>query len=242
MRPLIVSLDLECTGTEVERHHVVEIGLVVAQYVPRELHQLRAFDSFVTLGSFSSLVGWTLEELASADPEAMSVHGIPVGNILAAPRADAVDDLASQFLGGFDGAKVALGWNVAGFDLQFVRKFLPKTFDQLSYRTIDLNATLFLISGAFDMSYEKLKRWLKDEAKLAIDAAINVFAVSNRARFQWHSAFYDALAALEVWRILNRAVLPSGELLRRVNKDKNAANNRASFVHAYAEGLKAMVE
>jgi hypothetical protein len=50
----------------------------------------------------------------------------------------------------------ALGWNVGGFDLVFLRKYLPKTWGQFSYRTVDLT-TMVHVASVFTFSDAKAR-------------------------------------------------------------------------------------
>lgn len=87
---------------------------------------------------------------------------------------------------------IAIGWNVGTFDLRFIKKFLPLTFELFSYRTIDLNAVCFTIDPIHGV--DKLKKRVKTYAK-------NVIGSEN-----WHDALYDAKASLIAWERLKELI------------------------------------
>lgn len=80
--------------------------------------------------------------------------------------------------------RLAVGWNVAGYDRRFVDLHLPYLRRVLSYRTVDLNALCFGLDGKGGVSWKDWKREAKTYANKFIDP-------SKR-----HDAEVDAQAAL----------------------------------------------
>lgn len=147
---------------------------------------------------FSSVIGYEPGTYLM-DPVSMAVHGISVEAIGSASRPAEVDDALYGWLVdvGVEVSKKALvpvGFNVGGYDMRFVRRFLPRTASVISRRVEDLNSAAYLMGGAvsFEGSTPSSSGWKRiGKARAAqrlagqgVDAA-------------WHDAGYDAQAALE---------------------------------------------
>lgn len=156
--------------------------------------------------TFESLIGhepgWYQTEQASA------VHRIPDEDIISAERADQVDRRLYRWLqdrledararGEHTGLRpfVPVGWNVGGFDMPFVREFLPESSALISRRSLDLNALCFSFEDA-RVTYLgercSFHRW----KHLAND-----YAGAFLGEDGWHDALFDARAALEAHKFL----------------------------------------
>ena len=173
------GLDIETTGSDINNEAaIIQIGVDLGTY--------KAFDSDIRP-----------HEGALLQEEAMRVNGFTAERMAAAPTAEEVDTKLAAWLeeqGVGERRLIAIGWNVAGFDIPFVRKFLPKSARFLSYRTIDLNAIVFTLDPL--QGQEKLKPYLKKRAEEYLSDA------------QWHDALFDASAALAIWQILQRSLAP----------------------------------
>lgn len=92
----------------------------------------------------------------------MVVHGLSAERIRAAPRADVVDAELCGWLGdkvvGSGRGLIAVGWNVAAFDLPYVQRFLPRFTSHLSRRSVDLNAVCFTFGGTAGSRWKSLKK------------------------------------------------------------------------------------
>jgi DNA polymerase III epsilon subunit-like protein len=168
-----VGLDIETSGTELDKHQLIQIGVAVG-----------------CLKTFTMDVGYDMSDLV-IDEQAMEVHKISLARTVGAKRPNEVDDLLCQWLTENDLKKlVAVGWNVAGFDMPFVRKYLPKASKFFSYRTVDLNAICFA-TGRF-------KHMKKMSKKFAMDVL---------GTEQWHDAGYDAIASLLAFKYLEQKIV-----------------------------------
>jgi hypothetical protein len=78
---------------------------------------------------------------------------------------------------------IAVGWNVCGFDLPYVRHYLPRLGSFISRRSVDLNAVCFTFAGGAGGRWKRLKRRSKR------------YAEERLGRAEWH----DAAAALLAW-------------------------------------------
>ena len=144
--------------------------------------------------------------------EAMKVNGFTMDRIQAAETAGAVDQNLLSYLNTFpvpDRKLIAIGWNVAGFDLPFIKRFLPQSFKKLSYRTVDLNAVCFTLDPVylnavcFTLDPVKWERHKKAAKSYAAEELASEFPGEK-----WHDALYDAAAAYHAWHYLRQAVNP----------------------------------
>lgn len=90
---------------------------------------------------------------------------------------------------------VAIGWNVAGFDMPFVKRQMNRLAGWFHYRTIDLNAPCYTVARAWGLDHKELKERIKSEA----DERIVAGKLYDGER---HDAGYDALAAVLEWKAL----------------------------------------
>jgi DNA polymerase III epsilon subunit-like protein len=178
-----IGLDFESTGSDPWGRHVpIQIGMAL------DNGSERAFTSFIGGWSFDNYNdpadSWEWSE------EAFGVHGISREALLGAPPVWAVDISAAAWLIDNLGWKhrmfnITVGWNVAGFDRQFVTRWFPNLNRLLSYRTLDLNA-LVLAQISDEKGYEKVKAVAKRYANEQL-------GISGDDR---HDALIDARAAL----------------------------------------------
>ena len=181
---LLLGLDGEMSDSELEKGAVLlQIGVCD--------HYGNTFESLI-----GHPEGWYKTEQASA------VHMIPDEDILSAEPAEVVDARLRRWLDErLDDSLqrdertglrpfVPLGWNVGGFDMPFVRKFLPKSCELISRRSLDLNALCFALEAA-GVTYEGERLSFNQWKNLAHDHAENLLGESN-----WHDALYDAQASL----------------------------------------------
>lgn len=186
-----VGLDVETTGTDVAAHVLIQIGV----YDP------------ISGDVFRSDVYPAFENYA-VDPQALQVNGFTMDRIEAAPAASLVDTVLCLWLDKHElvGAH-PVGFNVASFDLPFVKRALPVAFSKLSYRTIDLNAVLFTITeiiksppGKVGHAYETFKHRAKAFGATQVKGKTGAYG--------WHDAAFDAVASYHAWVYL-RSVITS---------------------------------
>jgi DNA polymerase III epsilon subunit-like protein len=178
---LVVGIDIETTGTlATPGARLVQVG--AAAFADRA-------DRW-----FSSLVSHPGAELG-IDPDAMAVHNIPLDVIQQAPPAHEVDDELAAWLADRGATEanpaVAVGWNVASFDLVFIAESLPHTRELLARRSIDLNAVCMALSDLPDSSDFAT---VKSEAKRWAATRLERAGLGNRP----HDACWDAAEAVLV--------------------------------------------
>ena len=138
------------------------------------------------------------------DEESAAVHLINRETVTESPEPADVDEQMKRWLidaGAHESARgqnVPVGWNVSGFDMPFIKRYLPNTYWMFSRRTVDLNALCFALDGKFEKNWEQ---W-KESAK---DYAANAFIVNDE--FRPHDARWDAVTSLYAFEYLRNAVL-----------------------------------
>jgi hypothetical protein len=135
--------------------------------------------------------------------QAFGVHKITKEEIHLAPSRYEIDELAYQWLvnKGLNPDKriksVPVGFNVSGFDIPFVRKFMPKTNTLFSRRTADLNAICFALDGKDGWSSDA---WKKRAKKYALEQMLEPYG--NNA----HNAGWDAIMHIKCFEYLQAVI------------------------------------
>lgn len=154
---------------------------------------------------YSTPLRWTpheLEHFGHWQDEAAAVHQIPKEHCIHEPQfnvhASQVDRaLAEAHADVPDREWIAVGFNVAGFDMAILRRDMPKFCRMFHYRTLDINAVLFMDAlrtlGNVE-HFKAMKDNVMDEAKREL-AALGV-------EEKRHDAGYDALFALVCMEVL----------------------------------------
>jgi len=181
MSLIFAGMDGEMTGSRVEEHELIQIGLALSE---TEI--------------FCSRIGW---ESFAYDPESLEVIGVTKEQVKEGPSAEEVDDQLVQWLESKGVAKhsiVPVGWEVAAFDKPFIKKTLPKFFEYLHHHSIELNSIMYTLGDT--MPYQGVRPngyvW-KKMTKFA--ATFNIKCEDAR----WpkrHDAGEDAIMGLQSWR------------------------------------------
>jgi oligoribonuclease (3'-5' exoribonuclease) len=189
-----IGLDFESSGSDPwGRHAPIQIGMSVWASSSG-----RPFDD-----NFESLIGgWHFGKNGDYEwsEEAYGVHGIPIQDVQrgsGAPSLHEADVRAAAWM--YDNNlkgrmwNVTVGWNVAGFDRQFITRHMPNLNRLLSYRTVDLNAIIFATA-----SNEEHFKNLKGKAKAYANEKMRI------TEKQRHDALTDARAALHEFEYLRK--------------------------------------
>lgn len=177
----IISLDIESSGREWQKHALLSIGIVDS----------KGAEFYVELKHLSLEI----------EPQAMRVNQMPISQIdidskepprFTPKKADA-EMLAwlNERLGPKDQG-IPMGLNIGSFDMPFVRRWLPRAAARLSYRTMDLNALMFNRSLQTGEDFFTLKHRLKVTA--------NLYAQEKVPLLVQHNALFDAHSN---WGMLN---------------------------------------
>lgn len=208
---LYFGLDGEMTGADLDRGcRLIQIGVAVAvdeDGTPRDASDVTDGPS-CRLDVYESLVGWRSDDEVTYQDAGMAVHGVTIDQIMAATHRDQVDTDLTRWLearGATERPRRVrpIGFNVNGFDLPFLADALPNANARFSRRPVELNSATATLAGVVQLSgspaTEKgLKRAAKRWAASELDGHPQLAA-------GWHSAGYDAAAAVLVWRWLRWA-------------------------------------
>lgn len=147
----VVSLDLETSGLDFEKHTILSIGCV----------RLSDMQNLYTEVRHKNLI---------VDPAAMKVNGIDITKVDDAKRIP-INFLDSMLRGWLKSDKfykegktytlIPMGLNVGSFDMKFVHKYLPKSAALFGYRSIDLNTLVFEEAIRRDVDFKYVKEAAK---------------------------------------------------------------------------------
>lgn len=172
-----IGLDFEASGSNPWGEHVpIQIGIALNT----NENEFKPFQSYIGKWDWNQFE-WNLE--------AEKVHNIPRDIIDRAPPVWVVDIEAAAWLIQNLGHtsrmwNIPVGWNIAGYDRQFITRWMPNLNRLLSYRTVDLNALCLAKAEQSESAYKDIKRKVK------------VYAQKTIGGPDWHDALYDAKAAL----------------------------------------------
>ena len=122
--------------------------------------------------------------------EAMRVNRIPITGVdnPQLPDLSRATELLEEWLGPRSRRYIPVGFNVASFDIAFIKKYMPTVQRRLGYRAIDLNALMFTESLKHKCRFIDLKAQYKRKAKIVTEKV-----VTGRSE---HDALYDAILAI----------------------------------------------
>jgi len=213
---LYFGVDGEMTGSELaDGCRLIQIGVAVpvdAGGNPVDAADVSNGPS-CRLDVFESLVGWREDEYVAYMEAGMAVHEISVEEIHAAPHHTGVDEQLTGWLES-RGATVRprrvrpVGFNVNGFDLPFLTDALPSASARFSRRPVELNSATATLAGVVQVSGSPAtEKGLKRAAKRW---AAEELAGHPQLPGGWHSAGFDAAAAVLVWRWLRYQAVALG--------------------------------
>lgn len=171
-----IGLDFETTGTDPwGRAAPIQIGVALPNgYVRTEL-----------VGKWK----WNEWEWNSVSEGIHKITQVQIDQARPAWQVDIMiaNDLIEQGVGSrmFN---IPVGWNVSGFDRQFITRHFPALNRIFSYRCADLNSMIFKECGTSEQEYEETKKAAKEYAEKVLK--------KNGMKQKWHDAGYDAAAAL----------------------------------------------
>ena len=180
----VISIDIETSGTDVDTHTLLSIGCV-------RLSDMQSFYTEVRHESFEM------------SPESARVHGLNLTNrdSKKLPKMSQVDVHLRDWLKKSEFYResksytiIPMGMNVGSFDMQFVRKFLPKSFSLLGYRSIDLNALMFTDALMRGKRFKEVKSFAKEIGRF--------YAIEKVPDRHPHDALFDAWVNVGVFHHL----------------------------------------
>lgn len=183
---LLCAVDIETTGTDVERHEVIQIAIVPlgVDYGPAK--GLKPFVTYV-------------RPEGECDPEATAVHGIAPETLALAPSKERVIDRLIKWVNDldlvFDRRLLMLAHN-GTFENRFLNRFLGQ---DLYYQIFNANSrdSMFLAVGINDLAVSQGKR--PPFERVNMEWLCTHFGITNPKA---HDAYFDALACAAVYREL----------------------------------------
>lgn len=178
----LIGLDLETSGTEIDDGAVpIQLGL--------------SYEINGHYYTWSSYVGgWNWKE-HHWDTESAAVHNIPRNMLTDFEAAWKVDIRMANWLLDYIGPRMwnlPVGWNVAGFDMPFIRRYFPNLSRMLSYRSVDLTPLVVAMAEENERKYQEIKNRAKTAAAQEMESHGGT----------WHDAGFDAEASLRAYRWL----------------------------------------
>lgn len=190
---LFIGLDTETTGSDIlNGAKIIQVGFTIRT----SEGGIATFTQGICPAGVRE--GW--------EPEAEAVHGIPLETVLNGDdffNAEDVDKWSYEWLveNGVDRKvrhnNIPVGLNVSGFDMPFIRKWLPQTYSLFSRRTADLNAMFFALDGCNNASWEQWKKWAKEYADKELE---------TRGPKQEHNAGWDSAMHLYMLEFVQKQI------------------------------------
>jgi len=126
-------------------------------------------------------------------PEAMRINGMDI------TKCDHKDNMnlkscdieLRKWLG--NEKAIPVGWNVGTYDMRFLREEMPKTFNTLGHRSIDLNALCFMTALKNDIGWKAVKKNMK---RYSGEILSKIF--QGESWCHEHNALYDAYEAIVI--------------------------------------------
>ena len=188
---MFIGLDGEMSGNDIEGGSVlIQIGF-----------------SVISKSGYLRTKHWNLRPVNLKEmvwsKEAEGVHKITIEQVTSFPICYEVDNEVYKWLTeaiGLSTGKsdnIPVGWNVSGFDMPYVKKYLPKTYALFSRRTADLNAICFALDGFDDRSASEWKIKSKKYA-LNLNPETDTYGA--------HNAGWDAEMSILCFRYLQKVV------------------------------------
>ena len=163
----ILFLDLETTGLDYSKHHILELATI-----PAQLHQQNFFCNKELL--FTALINFHVDKFKeNFDQKALEMHeqNNLIKDILNPDiKKWDLQDLEHELIKQVDNTfgKYAMGIQLAGnsvhFDLQFIKHHMPLFAKRLSYRILDMSTfrTLATVLSGYKSDHNSIHRAKED--------------------------------------------------------------------------------
>lgn len=183
----IISLDIETTGLDPDKHNVISIGAVNSIDDDEFYREIYYKDLYV-----------------SAKTQAfLKIDFSKIENVQRSEPFIAICDFNTWLIRQYNYKPIiAMGLNVGSFDLQFIRKLSqsvnsPGTMELFDYRSLDLNSVMMYLSQFSKLCFTDFK-------KEKTTQAINVLKSMKPEIYKLgaHHALFDAWFNVYLWGIL----------------------------------------
>lgn len=197
-----IGLDLETSGSDHDESAPIQLGLAWLDK-RGDAHYFRSYvGGYNWLSKNQLYTGHRSFNDYVWNSDSAQIHRIPKTTLVKAPRRLQVDQDAQEWLdelGIGDFKYIPVGWNVASFDMPFVKQHFPHLSKRFQYRAVDLNSIVFTIDQmnlykpqGGRWKFSTIKRVVKERAAARTELEIT-------DTIGWHDAGFDALAGLYAW-------------------------------------------
>jgi oligoribonuclease len=140
-------IDLEMTGLDEKRHHIVEVAAVVTD------------TNLERLAEYTSVVFQPPENLATMDAWPLEAH-TKSGLLLRIPNGKPLSQVETELLELIDrhfskDKRIVLAGNTVGMDKRFIEASMPRLAARLHYRIIDVSSFKEVFREKYGIDYEK---------------------------------------------------------------------------------------
>ncbi|OGH99803.1 MAG: hypothetical protein A2287_07505 [Candidatus Melainabacteria bacterium RIFOXYA12_FULL_32_12] len=180
-------LDIETSGTDPIKHSILSIGIVIS------LNGLEDYQSFYREIKYNELL---------IMPSAIEVNGFDFTSQSNRISLLKTDEEAVSFIKKYyksDIKPIPIGLNIAGFDMQFIHRWMPLLSNRLSGKSIELNSFMYLLAEKHSKKFKELKEELTKEA----DNRTKALALG----VEKHHALFDAVFNLNLYLMIKKDLL-----------------------------------
>jgi len=165
----LISIDLETSGVDKDRHQILSVGCVRLSNMAEFYVEIR-------------------HESITVNPASIRINKIDLStrDDKTLPTLEEADEQLASWLSqeGPDKKLIPLGKNIAAFDMLFLKKYLPKSAKMFGYRSLDLNALIFVDAIVRGLTFE--------ETRKAAETIGKSYAEHRVPNLSSHNAMYDA--------------------------------------------------
>lgn len=181
----------QCDRNESAPYRLIQIGIAVPD--TKGVHP--------GYSRYTSDIGWPKDSYPW-EQAALDVNGFDHERIQKGYSASYVDNELYDWLTNIMetdeyNSLIPVGWNVGGFDMPYVRRYLPKTANLFGYRAKDLNSTCYDLAKVFGNGTVNSSNKYKKASKKYAEAKLR--EIHGADKVKWHDAGFDSEAAMYSW-------------------------------------------
>lgn len=180
-------LDIETSGVDPERHSIISIGMVVS------LNGLVDYQSFYREVKYDELI---------ISPSSMEINKLDLTDQTGRNPIMQVDEEAVSFIKKYypvNKIPVPIGLSIGFFDMQFIFRQMPKLFERLGRKSVDLNSLLYILAEKHSKDFKGLKIKFSEKAhQMVQNLALGV---------EPHNALYDAVFNMCLYFLIKEDLL-----------------------------------
>jgi oligoribonuclease len=143
----LLWIDLEMTGLDPDKHHILEVAAIITDM---NFHELALYDAVIKQPAsvLKHMEDWSRDHHKNSG----LLERVPDGKSEKAAEADLLDLINGQIKG-----PVVLAGNSIHHDRRFIRRYMPELEAKLHYRMVDVSAWKSIIEVKFNYQFKKNK-------------------------------------------------------------------------------------